>query len=157
MISVSSIDPWKGGSKRSILARITPRDFSSDFFRFLRNQKKSLEKSLFLKNIFFERLFSVSKKPKKVARKIPGKWVIIGRFEPAFHGFVDLGLLYRSVKGRFKTEYFGPLYGRVPTSSIFRFLPTPLNPLVFTPPRVRGTVNTGRASWAAWSCGAGPQ
>ncbi len=63
--------------------------------------------------------FEVLKKPKNVARKITGKCAKIGRLNPLFHGFVDLGLLYRSVKERFKTEHFSSLSRPVSKSSVF--------------------------------------
>ena len=94
---IRELPPTEGGVRRGR----TVRGFFEHFFSVSSKPKKIARK---IKRRFFGRLFLVSKKPKKVARKIPGKWAKMLRFEPGFHGFVDLGLLYRSVKSRFKTE-----------------------------------------------------
>ena len=83
-----------------------PGIFRATFFGFFET-KKSHSKN-HLKKVFSSNFFRFRRNRKKVARKIPGKWAIIGRLNPAFHGLVDLSLLYRSVKGRVKTEHFSP-------------------------------------------------
>ena len=79
------------------------------------------------RSIFFD-FFEISKnRSKNQKRNGSWKWSIMLRFEPGFHGFVGLGLLYKSVQFRLKTEHFwafsGPIsIGRDFSSDFFRFL-----------------------------------